>query len=358
MRPDPEPRPSWICRDPHERARFLDLHYRLLRVNSVILVVLVVAIAAALPYTADHVGLIPAGAGLVLFAAIQRLATRFARPELWVFVSLMGAETMIVLAVALNDGVLTPAMALLCWPVAGLAGRFPNRAARLGTLFAVLLAGGAVLATDPGVLTRDPLALTLLLVAIVSVHTVSTVLRDSDVEHRGAAVVDPLTGMLNRSALNNKVSEIEHQSLLTGEPVAVIVMDLDRFKLVNDNHGHATGDRVLQDFAYRLRKELRAYDLVYRLGGEEFVLLLLGASPHASLVTAEKICAAVAGGPMAGLDITISIGVAASAPGTAFVWDEVFARADAALYRAKAEGRNRVAADDLHGAELSAAAVA
>jgi diguanylate cyclase (GGDEF)-like protein len=135
-------------------------------------------------------------------------------------------------------------------------------------------------------------------------------------------------------------------------------MDLDRFKLVNDNHGHATGDRVLQDLAYRLRKELRAYDLVYRLGGEEFVLLLLGASPDASLLTAEKICAAVAAGPMAGLDITISIGLAASAPGTAFVWDEVFARADAALYRAKAEGRNRVAADHPYGAELSAAAVA
>ncbi len=73
-------------------------------------------------------------------------------------------------------------------------------------------------------------------------------------------------------------------------------------------------------------------------------------------MTAEKICAAVAAGPMAGLDITISVGVAASAPGTAFVWDEVFARADAALYRAKAEGRNRVASDDLHGAaELSPA---
>jgi diguanylate cyclase (GGDEF)-like protein len=356
MRPDPEPRPSWICRDPHERARFLDLHRRLLRVNSLILVALVVVIAAAMPFTEDHAGLIPAGAGLVLFGVIQRLATRFPRPELWVFVSLMGAEAMIVLAVAMNDGVLTSAMALLCWPAAGLAGRFPNRASRLGTLFALLLAGGAMLASDPDVLTRDPLALTLLLVAIIAVHTVSTVLRDSDVEHRGAAVVDPLTGMLNRSALTNRVGEIEHQSLLTGEPVAVIVMDLDWFKLVNDNHGHATGDRVLQDLAYRLRKELRAYDLVYRLGGEEFVLLLLGATPQASLVTAEKICAAVAGAPMAGLDVTVSIGVAASAPGTPFVWDDVFARADAALYRAKAAGRDRVEIDGLYGGAAASGA--
>jgi diguanylate cyclase (GGDEF)-like protein len=346
MRPNPEPRPSWICRDPLERARFLDLHRRLVGVNTVNLVAIALAIAAALPFVDDRSGLIPAGAGMLLFGAIQRLATRFARPELWVFAALMGAEAMIVLAIAMNGGLTTPALALLCWPVAGLAGRFPDRASRLGTLFAVVLAGGALLATDPGLLTHDPLALSLLLVALVSIHTVSTVLRDSDIEHRGAAVLDPLTGMLNRSALINRTEEIEHQSRLTGEPVAVIVMDLDRFKLVNDDNGHATGDRVLQDLAYRLRKELRAYDLVYRLGGEEFALLQLGATPQASRVTAEKIRAAVAGEPLAGLDVTVSIGVAASAPGTPFVWVDVFARADAALYRAKAEGRDRVAIDD------------
>lgn len=269
----------------------------------------------------------------------------------------MGSETLIVLALALNDGLLTPALALVCWPVAGLAGRFPDRASRLGTLFAVMLAGAAVLATDPGILTRDPLALSLLLVAFVAIHTVATVLRDSDVEHRGAAVLDPLTGMLNRSALVNRTAEIEHQSLLTGEPVAVIVVDLDRFKLVNDGQGHATGDLVLQEFAYRLRKELRAYDLAYRLGGEEFVVLLLGAAPAVSLATAERIRAVVAAEPMVGLEITVSIGVATSAPGTAFVWDHVFARADLALYRAKAEGRNRVVVDDHAVAAIEALGV-
>lgn len=210
----------------------------------------------------SRLGLIPAAAGLVLFGVIQRSATRFARPELWVFAALMGAETLIVLALALTDGLLTPAMALVCWPVAGLAGRFPDRASRLGTLFAVMLAGAAVLATDPGILTRDPLALSLLLVAFVAIHTVATVLRDSDVERRGAAVLDPLTGML----------------------------------------------------AYRLRKELRAYDLAYRLGGEEFVVLLLGATPAVSLATAERICTVIGAEPMAGLDISVSIGVAARPP--------------------------------------------
>ena len=252
------------------------------------------------------------------------------------------AEALIVAAIVFHGGAATPAMALLCWPVAGLAGRFPNRASRLGTAYALVLAAAAVLIGDGDVLKTDPLALSLLLVAIAAVHTVSTVLRDSDVENRGAAILDPLTGMLNRTALGNRTAEIEFQSRVSGEPVAVILLDLDRFKLVNDTRGHATGDTVLREVAYRLRKELRAYDLVYRLGGEEFVVLLLGGTPAAAGTTAEQLRAAVAADPIVGLDLTVSIGVAASAPGTPFVWEDVFARADAALYRAKADGRDRV----------------
>jgi diguanylate cyclase (GGDEF)-like protein len=342
MRPDEELRPSWICRNEFERARFMDLHSRLLRANNAILLVLIAAIVTALPFVSGRLGVIPAAAGMVLFSAIQRKARDFARPELWVFGALLGAEALIVLAISAHAGAATPAMAMLCWPVAGLAGRFPNRASRIGTGYALVLVSAVILIEDREVVMHDPLALSLLLVAILSVHTVSTVLRDSDVEHRGAAILDPLTGMLNRSALVNRTSEIEDQSRLTGEPVAVILLDLDRFKLVNDTRGHATGDTVLREVAYRLRKELRAYDLVYRLGGEEFVVLLLGGTPAAACATAEQLRAAVAAEPIVGLELTVSVGLAASPRGTAFVWDDVFNRADAALYRAKAEGRDRV----------------
>jgi diguanylate cyclase (GGDEF)-like protein len=342
MRPDEELRPSWICRNEFERARFMDLHSRLLRANNAILLVLIAAIVTALPFVSGRLGVIPAAAGMVLFSAIQRKARNFARPELWVFGALLGAEALIVLAISAHAGAATPAMAMLCWPVAGLAGRFPNRASCIGTGYALVLVSAVVLIEDREVVMHDPLALSLLLVAILSVHTVSTVLRDSDVEHRGAAILDPLTGMLNRSALVNRTSEIEDQSRLTGEPVAVILLDLDRFKLVNDTRGHATGDTVLREVAYRLRKELRAYDLVYRLGGEEFVVLLLGGTPAAACATAEQLRAAVAAGPIVGLELTVSVGLAASPAGTAFVWDDVFNRADAALYRAKADGRDRV----------------
>ena len=342
MRPDEELRPSWICRNEFERARFMDLHARLLQATNAMMLVLIVAIALALPFLSGRLGLIPAAVGMALFGGIQRNAQRFARPELWVFGALMGAEALIALAIAAQDAAGTPAMALLCWPVAGVAARFPNRASRIGTTFALVLAAAMVLTARGDVLTADPLALSLLLVAIAAVHTVSTVLRDSDVENRGAAILDPLTGMLNRTALVNRTAEIEFQSRLTGEPVAVILLDLDRFKLVNDTRGHATGDSVLREVAYRLRKQLRAYDLVYRLGGEEFVVLLLGGTPAATSVTAEQLRACVAADPIVGLDVSVSIGVASSTPGTPFVWDDVFNRADAALYRAKADGRDRV----------------
>jgi len=259
-----------------------------------------------------------------------------------VFGAVLGAEALIALAIAVHGGGQTPAIALLCWPIAGVAGRFPDRASRLATGYGAILAIAVVLQADPDVLNTDPLAIGLLLVAIVAVHAVSTVLRDSDVEYRGAAILDPLTGMLNRAALMNRTGEIEGQSILTGEPVAVILLDLDRFKFVNDTRGHATGDTVLREVAYRLRTQLRAYDLVYRLGGEEFVVLLLGGTPAATSATAEQLRAAISGEPIVGLDLTVSIGIAASPRGTAFVWDDVFSRADAALYRAKADGRNRV----------------
>jgi diguanylate cyclase (GGDEF)-like protein len=344
MRRDEEPRFSWICRTEFERGRFMDLHGRLLHANSAVMLALIVVIGAALPFIeGQHLGLLPAGIGMLIFAGIQRSTDRFARPELWVFSALLGAEAMIVLAIAANDGALSPAMALLCWPVAGVAGRFPDRASRMGTLYAAVLAGTAVMLADPGVLGRDPLALSLLLVAIVAVHTVSSVLRDSEIEHRGTAILDPLTGMLNRAALTNRVAEVEHQSRLTGEPVAVLVADVDRFKLVNDEHGHATGDAVLKEAAYRMRAKLRAYDLAYRLGGDEFVILLLGASPAVPAATAEQLRAAVAETPICGLEVTLSVGVARSAAGGPFVWEEVFAHADAALYQAKEEGRARVA---------------
>src|SRR5213078_4389663 len=150
-----------------------------------------------------------------------------------------------------------------------------------------------------------------------------------------------LTGMLNRNALITRVAELAQQSAITKEPVALIVGDLDRFKLINDGHGHTAGDAALKDVAYRIRKLLRAYDLAYRLGGEEFLIVLPGANPAHAADVAEDLRAAIESMPVAGLHATMSFGVAGSAPGE-FNYESVFAEADLALYEAKHAGRNRV----------------
>jgi diguanylate cyclase (GGDEF)-like protein len=149
--------------------------------------------------------------------------------------------------------------------------------------------------------------------------------------------------MLNRKALASRVSELGQQSEITGEPVGMILGDLDQFKEVNDSQGHAAGDAALTDVAYLLRKRLRAFDLAYRIGGEEFLILLPGADTRECAEVAEDLRQAVAADTLGdGTSLTISFGVAASVRGEGFDYERVFAAADEALYEAKSEGRNRV----------------
>jgi diguanylate cyclase (GGDEF)-like protein len=156
-------------------------------------------------------------------------------------------------------------------------------------------------------------------------------------------VIDPLTGMLNRKALMNRVAELTQLSEVTGEPVGMILGDLDRFKDVNDSQGHAAGDAALTDVGYLFRKRLRAFDLAYRVGGEEFLILLPGAQTRKGAAIAEDLRQALAADTVGdGTTLTISFGVSASARGAGFDYARVFAAADEALYEAKSEGRNRV----------------
>jgi diguanylate cyclase (GGDEF)-like protein len=149
--------------------------------------------------------------------------------------------------------------------------------------------------------------------------------------------------MLNRKALSTRVLELTQQSALTGESVGIIIGDLDHFKDINDTRGHTVGDVVLKDVAYRMRKQLRAFDLAYRLGGEEFLILLPGSDLAQSAELAEQLRAGIAEGGVAGdVGVTMSFGVGASRNGEPFDYGQVFKMADAALYRAKGNGRDQV----------------
>jgi diguanylate cyclase (GGDEF)-like protein len=198
------------------------------------------------------------------------------------------------------------------------------------------------LLSDPTAALHDPAALLLPEAQLAAVCVIADALGRSTTEHRSLAIVDLLTGLLNRGALEARLPEIEYAANLSGAPVAILVGDIDLFKPVNDEHGHARGDAVLREVAQRLRGALRTFDAVYRIGGEEFLVLLDNTSAQRAADVAERARTAIAQRPTAGIEITMSFGVSASPTGRPFDYDTCFAAADKALYLAKAQGRNRV----------------
>jgi diguanylate cyclase (GGDEF)-like protein len=163
--------------------------------------------------------------------------------------------------------------------------------------------------------------------------------------HKAAAMLDPLTGVWNRRGLLIENEKLFTQPGVRPPEVAVLLVDLDNFKSVNDRFGHAFGDRVLQIFAEAARGAVRGTDFVGRLGGEEFAIVLHGLVRERALAVAERIRnvfaeqAGVIDGQRVGA--TVSIGLALH-DGSNMAFTELLWKADRALYRAKEAGRNRV----------------
>jgi diguanylate cyclase (GGDEF)-like protein len=161
---------------------------------------------------------------------------------------------------------------------------------------------------------------------------------------RDASVRDPLTGLFNRRYLDATLRRELHRSQRENRPLALMVVDADHFKRVNDHYGHAGGDEVLRQIARVLEDRHRSEDVVCRYGGEEFVVVLPGSDLAFAAGRADQLRQLIAAleiptdGGFA--HITVSIGVAATLPGDDA--DRLFKRADAAVYQAKHEGRNRV----------------
>ena len=214
-------------------------------------------------------------------------------------------------------------------------------------MFPIPLAG--LLPGDRGTVTlaTGSVALFILEIMLYAVGTAFIVLvlaKERTVRvHRDAALTDELTGVLNRRGLLQAAQHMIAEQGRKGEPVSALMFDLDHFKQINDRFGHAIGDKALHLFATTAAVSMRASDVVGRFGGEEFVALLPGHFNEARIV-AERVRKAfeAAGATVAGheLNATVSVGAACGEPGTDIV--ALLAAADAALYRAKANGRNRV----------------
>jgi diguanylate cyclase (GGDEF)-like protein len=172
-------------------------------------------------------------------------------------------------------------------------------------------------------------------------------LRRLNHELRIRSTTDALTGLANRRQLDTDLRSLSGARPMTGSACAFIMLDLDRFKRLNDERGHAEGDAALREVADALVGVLRGRDTIYRYGGEEFLVIMPEATVASATAAAERIRSAIAelgrrlAGEHGGTDLTVSCGVALSSVGRGH-WEPVLAAADSALYEAKALGRDRV----------------
>lgn len=163
-------------------------------------------------------------------------------------------------------------------------------------------------------------------------------------EALNAAARDPLTGVNNRAGLEAMLEREVGLARRYGTPLSLAMLDVDRFKEINDAHGHLAGDRVLAELARRISRCVRDSDLLFRYGGEEFLIVLSNTPSAGAALLAERIRSSVAEQPIrcrdATLALTVSLGVASLGEGEDHL--DLLGKADRALYQSKARGRNRV----------------
>jgi diguanylate cyclase (GGDEF)-like protein len=264
------------------------------------------------------------------------------RPELWVFFStVVNIQFFLALGTVLVGGPRSGLAAMLAVPVLMVAARFSNRGLLIGAPISAVMIIAVTAGVDPGYVAAHPESIAVPLAIVLCTAMYLSPLVASDVRHRADSTLDALTGLLNRRALEPRFAEVAEQAALTDRPVSVVVTDIDHFKSINDRNGHAAGDRVLRETAAAMRRALRSFELLYRIGGDEFLLLLPGTGNADATEMAERLRRAVEELDPAGLDVTCSFGVA-TARGLDVAYAQLVGAADVALYQAKRGGRNRL----------------
>jgi diguanylate cyclase (GGDEF)-like protein len=335
---------SWLIYTAAEREHMLDITERETRIGKVGDPLTLAALVGAGPWLGFTL-LIPAIASVGVMQLIHLLwVPRVRRPEYLaaggVVLVLLGSGLAILLAHRQPLFTL-PFLTILIFPVAASS---PAPTAIAQTLIAGAVMSGVALLMGAHQVLANPSILAFPLALLGAVAMFGYAIGQSTIDHRAVATIDALTGAFTRGALRSRIAGLSDRGELLGEPVALLMADLDHFKAINDEHGHSTGDRVLVEVVERLRAGSRAFDSVYRIGGEEFVILLVGTAERDAVDVAERVRDAIRERPVAGLPVTVSVGVAACAAGAEFDYEQLFADADTALLTAKAHGRDRVLA--------------
>ncbi len=334
----------------HEQARrerLLDMERRVHRYRVACFGILAVALLAAGGRSLGYWWIALLAIGLAGFAVADRFMRRSLRPALWIAGAWAALPALIAASALATGGATSPVLVWFALPTATLGFRFETRGIVIGTIYVIALFLVAAVVPDPQAAWEQSDLLIAIAALILSTVILSGALVESDRAHRRRSTLDPLTGLFNRNALERRLSELNGQPCAPEEGLshAFLLCDLDHFKRVNDEFGHAVGDAVLQDVAYTMRAALRAGDSIYRVGGEEILVMLPGAGHDDALEIAERLRVEVRERCPVGVAVSLSIGVAVAEPGTVDC-DDMLSRADAALYAAKAAGRDLVYLDD------------
>jgi len=305
---------------------------------------LLVVIAGVMVASSPWLGTAPALLTVALLATmpLAEITSRTSStPEYWIAAHwgtlvLAGAA-----AVYATGGVRSPVLLWSVMFVPLLAARFPPRVVIIGAAAAAVAFVAAAFLGDLHAAIENPTALFFTIGAATVVSTVTVMMTSSDRDSRVEAAIDPLTGLLNRASLDLRFDELSAQARLTGGGICMVLCDVDHFKQINDNFGHDQGDEVLRSVAAEVRNSLRQFELAYRIGGEEFLILLPGIGVEEATEIAGRIRTRVAAAEPGGVNVTISCGVVGAAGGGSD-FETMFRAADGALYEAKHQGRNRV----------------
>ncbi len=335
-------RRSWLCPTELDRMRVVEASDRVRHARVFIWLTIGAMLFIVAPWNGFWSLLLFAPAGLNL-ALLEVMLKRSEHPERFAIGTMIFMTCLFAAAIPLTGGANSAAIPLTIIPAAVAPMRFRGKVVLAFAALTAVVMLAVTVGFDPSGAADDPRLVIASLALLISVTVANWALVEAEMTQRDAAVLDPLTGLLNRKALEVRALELEQQAQLTGASVAFVACDLDNFKDVNDTHGHDRGDAVLRSVAYQMRKALRSFELIYRLGGEEFLILIPGAELDEGRAISERLRATLEESRPGGLDLTASFGVSAGAGGEV-VYERLFKSADKALYEAKAAGRNRVVA--------------
>jgi diguanylate cyclase (GGDEF)-like protein len=340
---------SWLCPTELDRSRVIDANARARMIRMVGTCAVGVALLIAAPWLGWWTFILLA-LSVLNFVNVERRMSTSARPERVSACAIVTTMLLIAVGVALSGGPRSPALPWLVLPAAMAAARFRAQVVIAALVLTIIVILASTLGLDARATIADPTPVIATLALLAGVVSIVLALQAAELHHRGEAILDPLTGLLNRHALAPRFAELAVQAHVNSQPVSLLLCDVDNFKAINDSHGHDQGDAVLRDVAYALRTQLRSFELVYRLGGEEFLVVLAGAGIGEGVEIAERLRTAVERAKPAGFAVTISLGVSA-ARGEQVDYDALFKAADIALYAAKRSGRNRTVAAPSPGGE-------